>query len=171
MAGEQGKAIQKLFPNETWTSEKAGDNSYVYVASARKEDGAKDKEVYESDNMMAHTLAKESGADIFMLPERGDGKHPDCYFIDSTIEMKHVRGGRNKVGSNAIDALDQSQNVFLFIDKDISIDSCLAKIAGSVKTNRDSEKKDKKFVEPPKDARLYIFTQGKLYKNVWGDVL
>ena len=110
MAGEQGKAIQKLFPNETWTSERAG-SATVYIASARKEDGAKDKEVYKSDNMMAHTLAKESGADIFMLPERGDGKHPDCYFNGATIEMKHVQSVKpRKVGVNALRALEQSEN-------------------------------------------------------------
>lgn len=129
------------------------------------------KAVYESDKMMAHTLAKETGENVFMLPERGEGKHPDCFFKDSTMEMKHVRGGRDKVGKNAIEALSQSQNTFLFVDKNIPIDSCLSKIAGSVKTNRNSEKQNKKFVEPPKDALLYIFTQGRLYKNVWGDVL
>ena len=173
MAGKHGKTVKKLYPNETWTTEKAGEKSSVFVSSSRKEDGAKNPEVYASDKMMAVTLAKTTGEDVFMLPERNKaGKNPDCFFDGTTMEMKHVRGGRNKVGKNAIEALGQSKNTFLFVDKDIPIDSCLSKITGSVKMHRRGlSEKGETFVEPPKDARLYIFTQGKLYKNVWGDVL
>ncbi|MBQ6565618.1 MAG: hypothetical protein IJL80_01060 [Treponema sp.] len=163
----------ELYPNETWVSEKAGDKSSVFVSSAREADGAKDPAVYASDKLMATALAKATGKDVFMLPERNKGgKNPDCVFDGATMEMKHVRGGQRKVGVNALGALSQSKNVFLYVDKPISIESCLSGIRGTLTNSRNQAKRiGASFTEPKREGLLYIFTKGELHKCTWGDVL
>lgn len=172
-AGDGGKKAKELYPNETWTSEKVGGKSSLFVASAREADGAKDPAVYDSDKMMATSLAKATDKDVFMLPERNKGgKNPDCVFDGATMEMKHVRGGQRKVGVNAVGALSQSKNVFLYVDKPISIESCLSGIRGTLVNSRNQAKKNNtSFTEPKRDGLLYIFTKGELHKCTWNDVL
>ena len=166
------RIMQELYADEKWTSEKTEGGSTLFIAASRQEDGARDPDVYASDKMMAIILAKETGKDVFLLPERSPFRNPDCFFDGGTMELKHVRGGRNKVGKNAMEALKQSPNVFLFIDKNIPVDSCISKIAGSIQICRRSlAEKGKHFLEPPKDARLYLYTEGKLYEGTWADVL
>lgn len=172
-AGNDGKTLNKLYPNETWKSEKISDSASLFISSSREEDGAKDPAVYESDKMMASVLAKETGKDVFMLPERNKGgKNPDCYFEGATLEMKHVRGAQRKVGKNAVYALEQSENVFLYIDKSFSIEACLSGINGFYyRAKNQAEKDGLPFIEPNSQALLCIFVQGTLHRHTWGDVL
>ncbi len=167
------KLVLKNFPNDTFIKRKITDNSSLYVAKNRIKDGIKDITVYNSDKMMAETLVKETGLDFYMLSERGVGvKNPDGFFIDTTMEMKHVQGSLDKLGKNAIRALRQSENVFLYADRQFSEKDCVDKIRGSLNAKRGTAKRDGvKFIEPNKNALLYIFSDGKLYKLHWEDVL
>lgn len=163
--------VNKLYPDETWTTENIGGKAILFVSSARKADGAKDPIVYDSDTMIARTLARETGEDVYLLPERNVGaSNPDAFFIDGTMEFKHVHGNLNKVGKNAIKALGQSENVMLFTDKDFTITACLSKIKGSFDARLNTTNGGA-FTMPSKSARLYIYTGGKLYKYTWGDIM
>ena len=166
--------VKKNYPNDTFVRRKITDNASLYVAKNRIKAGVKDPLVYNSDKTMAETLAKETNIDFYLITEKGDAgiKHPDGFFMDATMEMKHVRGGIDKVGINAVKALDQAPNIFIYTDKPFAEDYCLSKIRGSLKARRDSHSKNgTKFTEPIPNGLLYIYTDGKLYKHTWADVL
>ncbi len=164
--------IGKQFPDEKWNEVPAGKSSSVFISSTRQKDGEKDPDVFASDKMMSLVLAEKTKKSVFMIPERGPNKKPDCVYDGDTIELKHVRGGQRKVGKNALLALPQSENVFLYVDKPFSIEGCLSSVKGCYDNNKKlAEKEGKKFIEPNKSARLYIFTQGQLYKYKWGDLI
>ena len=165
------KLVKKYYPNDTFVSKKITDTSRLYVSKARIKAGVKDPEVYNSDKLMAKFLSKETGLDFYMLTEKsGKGvKKPDGFYISATMEMKHIRGGIEKLGKRAIEALDQSGNVFIYCDNSFSEEACIRKIRGSVVAKRGDTKKV--FIEPNKDSLLYIYTNGTLYKHTWGDVL
>lgn len=122
---------------------------------------------------MAETLIKETGKDVYLLTENGGlgSKNPDGFYILDTIEMKHVRGGLEKLGKNSMKALSQSDNVFLYCDKSFSKEGCIKKIKGSLFAKQNEYKqKGEVFTMPPKDALLYIYTNGELLRMNWGDV-
>ena len=117
------KLVSRNYPNDSFVRRKITDNASLYVAKKRIKDGIKDIAVYESDKMMAETLVRETGLDFYMLPERGVGvKNPDGFFIDATMEMKNVTGSVKKVGTNAIRALKQSPNVFIYVGQNHQIE-------------------------------------------------
>lgn len=165
--------VKAKYPNEEFIKRKVSDTSNLYVAKNRIKDGMKDPLVYNSDKMMAVTLAKETGKDVYLLSERGVGvKNPDGFFDIATIEMKHVTGDLRRVGLNAVRSLKQSFNTFVYVEKDYSVKTCLDKISGALKNIRETTvKKGDVFIEPQENGLLYIFTQGTLYKYKWGDVL
>ncbi len=173
MQTDKSKEVaEKSFPSEKWSAISASSSTSVFIAATRQKDGKKDPAVYESDKMMALTLAEKSGMNVFMPPERRAGKNPDCLFDGKPLEMKHVRGDINKLGKNAIKALEQADNVFLFTDNAFSKEMCLTKIKGSIKAKRGTARqKGIIFQEPPKESILYIFTNNQLFKCTWGDVL
>ena len=86
--------------------------------------------------------------------------------------MKNVTGSVKKVGTNAIRALKQSPNVFIYVGQNHQIENCLSKIRGALIDIRQQAKKDgKEFIEPIAESKLLIYTEGKLYQKKWGDVL
>jgi hypothetical protein len=163
--------VKKKYPKEEFVSRKITKQSSLYVSKERIRAGAKDPLVYESDKMMATTIVKHTNRDFYMLSENGvfGVKSPDGFYKLSTIEMKHVTGSLKKVGVNAVRALRQSPNVFIYVDKNYSIEACLDKIRGSIKNTRAQMGKD--FIEPQKDDLLLIFTGDKLYEYTWNEVL
>lgn len=164
--------VKKLYPKDEFVGKKVSSSATLYVSKNRIRDGLKDITVYKSDKMMAISLAKEMGRDVYLLTERGSGKHPDAFFIDDTLEMKHVTGGLRRVGLNAVRSLKQSANTFIYIEKELPVGNCLEKIKGALKNIRQTVKQNGgQFVEPKKDGLLLVFTQGKLYKYKWADVL
>ena len=167
------KLVKKYYPNDPFVSQKISDTSRLYVSKERIKAGIKDPLVYKSDKMMASTLAKETGKDFYMLSENLIGTtNPDGFFIDNTIEMKNVNGSLRRVGLNAVRALKQAQNVFVFIQKDYPIEACLNKIKGTlIDTRQQMIKNGRKFIEPNPNGRLLIYTQGKLFEKTWQDVL
>ena len=158
-----------------WSTEKVTKSSSLHIAKERLEDGMKDPLVYGSDKMMAKTLARETGKDVWLLPERHKEKgtvNPDAFFDGKPLEMKHVYGERNKVGKNAVRALEQAKDVFLYVDKNFGINDCISKIKGSLFAREQDAKKqgDKPFVRPESGHNLYIFTQKTLYVFDWKDI-
>ena len=161
--------------NGIWKTEKVTKKSCIHIAKERLEDGMKDPLVFGSDKMMAKTLAKYSGKDVWLLPENHKEKgmvNPDAFFEGATLEMKHVRGDRRKVGLNACRALHQSENVFLYVEKEIPIDVCLRTISGTLKNIKEQALKNgNEFIGPNSNGKLLIFTNGMLYNYIWDDVL
>ena len=143
MKNDSKEVAEKLFPSEKWTAVSASSSASIFISETRRKDGKKDMAVYESDKMMALTLAEKSGKNVFMPPERSKGKNPDCIFDGDFLEMKHVRGDQRKVGKNAINALSQSENVFLYIDKPTSIEECLSSVKGYYSNNKKKSNKRK----------------------------
>lgn len=170
---ETAKLVKKNYPKDTFVSKKITDNSRLYVSKERIKAGIKDPNVYKSDKLMAITLIKKTNRDFYMLAENLVGfANPDGFFIDDTIEMKNVSGSLRRVGLNAVRALRQSKNVFVFVQQDYSIESCLNRIKGAlVDTRQQMLKNGGKFIEPEPDAKLLIYTQGKLFYQKWSDVL
>ncbi len=170
---ETAKLVKKNYPNDTFIRRKLSDNASLYISKERIRAGIKDPLVYKSDKMMATTLARMTGRDFYMLSENKVGvANPDGFFIDNTIEMKHVRAGIEKLGKNAIHALKQSENVFLYCDRSFSKKDCIDKIRGSLYAKKGTANKNGlDFTEPNKNSLLYIYTDGKLYKLHWGDTL
>ena len=159
--------------SKVWHREKVSGDADLYVAQERLEAGMKDPAVYASDRMMAKTLARETGKDVYLLPEnKKNSANPDGFFNGGTIEFKHVIGKRDKIGKNAVRGLEQSENVFLYIEKNFGIDDCVSKVKGSIKARINESKKEgsKPFDFPDMNRKLYIYTQGKLYVFNWGDV-
>lgn len=165
--------VKKNYPSDTFIRRHISNKASLYVSKERIKAGIKDPLVYNSDKMMATILAKETGKDFYLLSENLVGiANPDGFYIDDTLEMKNVSGSLRKVGSNAIRALRQSQNVFVFVQKDYPIEACLNKIKGSIIDTRQQLKNaGSKFIEPSPEKRLFIYTQGKLYEKKWKDVL
>ena len=163
--------VKQKYPKEDFVSRKITKLSSLNISKDRIREGVKDPLVYESDKMMAETLVKKTDRDFYMLSESGafGVKSPDGFYKLSTIEMKHVTGSLKKVGVNAVRALRQSPNVFIYVDKNYSIEACLDKIRGSIKNTRAQMGKD--FIEPQKDDLLLIFTGDKLYEYTWNEVL
>lgn len=133
----------------------------------------KDPLVYGSDKFMAKVLAMETGKDVYLLPEINKGNsNPDGFFNGDTIELKHVTGKRDKIGKNAIKGLNQSDNVFLYIEQNYGINDCISKVKGSFEARLSDSKKEnhKPFNLPNENSKLYIYTQGKLYIFSWKDI-
>ena len=165
------KLVKKYYPEDTFIQRKISDSGSLYVSKERIKSGIKDPAVYNFDKLMATTLVKEKGLDLYLLTENGGligTKHPDGFYIEETIEMKHVTGSLRKVGVNAVRALKQSPNVFVYVDNNYSINACLEKIHGSIKNTR--VQMGEIFIEPNKDSLLLIFTNGKLYEYTWSEV-
>ena len=140
MKNDSKEVAEKLFPSEKWTAVSASSSASIFISETRRKDGKKDMAVYESDKMMALTLAEKSGnvfySEEFAFAVNIEGKNPDCIFDGDFLEMKHVRGGQRKVGKNAINSLSQSENVFLYIDKPTSIEECLSSVKGYYSNNK-----------------------------------
>ena len=156
-----------------WETERITKSASVHIAKERIADGIKDPLVYSSDKMMAKTLARETGKDVWLLSERNKGSvNPDAFIDGRTIEFKHVRGGRRKVGLNACRSLLQSENVFLYVEQNIPEKSCLSAIKGALYNTRQQAVKNKiQFIEPNPDGLIFIYTEGKLSQFTWKDVL
>ena len=167
------KLVSEKYPNEQFVKRKITDESSLFVSKERIKAGIKDTLVYNWDKMMSTVLIKETNKDFYLIAENKVGvTNPDGFYIADTIEMKHVRGGLDKLGKNAITALKQSNNVFLYADNNFSKDACIKKIRGSVRAKRAESLQNKKiFNEPNKDSLLYIFSNGNLYKLKWEEVL
>lgn len=165
------KLVSKKYPNDVFVKRKITDNANLYIAEERIKAGIKDPVVYESDKMMATTLIKETGKDVYLLTEKGGLgiKNPDGFYTVDTIEMKHVTGSLRKVGVNAVRALKQSDNVFIYVDNNYSIEACLERIKGAIKNTR--QQFGSEFIEPSPKGLLYIYTQEKLFERNWSDIL
>lgn len=163
--------VKQKYPKEDFVSRKITKLSSLKISKDRIREGAKDPLVYESDKMMAETLVKKTNRDFYMLSENGafGVKSPDGFYKLSTIEMKHVTGSLRKVGVNAVRALKQSPNVFVYVDNNFSINACLEKIRGTIKNTR--AQMGNKFIEPNKNDLLLIFTNNELYEYTWREVL
>lgn len=170
--GKIKKRAPKSPESKMWHKEKVSKNSNLYIAQERLDAGMKDPAVYSSDKMMAKTLARETGKDVYLLPETNkDSPNPDGFFDGKPIEFKHVIGGMDKVGKNAIKALKQSQNIFLYIKQDLSYKSCLDKIKGSLKAYIGTSKSnDLPYIMPDKEAFIYMYTEGEIHVAKWKDV-
>jgi hypothetical protein len=57
----------------------------IYISGTRQKDGQKDPAVFESDKMMAGVLAEKTKKSVFMIPERGPNKKPDCVYDGDTM--------------------------------------------------------------------------------------
>lgn len=165
--------VKAKYPNEEFVKRKVSDTSNLYVTKNRIKDGMKDPLVYNSDKMMAVTLAKETGKDVYLLSERGVGvKNPDGFFDIATIEMKHVTGDLDKLGKNAIRALKQSENIFLYADKNFTKENCIRKIRGSLLAKQgELRQKGEKFIPPDANGLVYIYTNKELLKLTWREIL
>lgn len=171
-ADETASLVKKLYPDEKFAEKKVTDKASLFVSHQRIKEGLKDPLVYNSDKMMAKTLAQLSGKDFYLISEnKNDQKNPSGFFISNTMEMKHVHGGLEKVGKNAIKALRQSENVFLYLDRDFSLEAVKIKIHGSLAARKATAIKNKEnFKMPNGSSLLYIYTDGKLYELAWKDV-
>lgn len=168
------KLVKKYYPKDTFVSKKISETSKLYVSKERIKSGVKDPFVYNSDKLMAKTLSKKTGLDVYMLTENGRVgiKHPDGFFKISTIEMKHIRGGLNKLGRRSVEALEQSENVFLYCDQSFSKEACIRKIRGSILARKhELEAKGLQFTEPDRNSYVYIYTGDELYEMTWSEIL
>ncbi len=77
-----------------------------------------------------------------------------------------------KVWANAINALSQSNNIFLYVEAPFEINTCIEKIKGSIFDARNTAiKNGKNFIAPDKNGLVLIFTKEKLYSLTWKDIL
>ncbi len=162
---EEQKQLEELYPNEKWdwnNGEKASDKSSVFVSSTRAIDEQKRSDIFNSDKEMTMMIARELQRNVYMLPEdnRTKGsKNPDIILNGKTMEMKRVKGSRNRIGINAVNALKQSPNVFIYTQGDLSVKSCLDKIKREVKARVKEGTNTKRLFDP--NALLYI--EGSTY--------
>ena len=172
-SGEVEERNPILDKSKMWFKEKVTKDCNLYIAQGRLEAGMKDPLVYGSDKLMAKVLARETGKDVYLLPEINKGNsNPDGFFNGDTIEFKNVRGSQRKVGSNAVSALQQAKNVFVYVEKNFDIKTCTEKINGSYyDTKQNYLKKNIPFSEADLEANLYIYTNNTLYTFKWSDVL
>ena len=172
---EEQKQLEELYPNEKWdwnSGEKASDKSSVFVAPSREDASHKSNNataVFEQEKEMAAKLAEELKRNVYLIPENSSQlriKQPDAMLNGQTLEMKRVTGSRDKIGANVLKALKQSDNVFLYIENNTPIKSCLDKIYGSLKSHG---KKEEKLLN--RNGKLYIYTESKLYTFTWKAII
>src|SRR5574344_2640288 len=114
-----------ILVNDTWTEEDG-----VFISDKRKEDGKKAKETYNNDLFIAKQFAKARKEPIYMIPERSKGSNPDCIFNGEYLEMKFVHGNRRAVQSKTMEGLNQANNVYSYIEQNLTEKECFNSIRG-----------------------------------------
>ena len=161
----------KEIVNDKWQIEKTGKKSNLFIGSKRFEDSLKNKDtkrIFEADKKMATALSSITQENVYLIEERKPSKNPDCIFVNKYMEMKLVSGNIKKVSRRAFEGLEQSNNVFLYVEQNFAIDDCLRKIHGDL---LDKKRKNKSFILPQPEGFLWIYINGILFKKTWADVL
>ena len=114
---------------------------------------------------IAKHLARVSKKPVYLIPERNEGKNPDTIFKGAYCEMKFVHGGRKAVKNNVFDGLKQAQNIYCFVERNISAESCFSAIHGELLIRQREGKPI-----PDKSCIVYIITLGKLYTKRLGEL-
>ena len=103
-------------------------------------------------------LARISEEPVYLIPERNEGKNSDTIFKGAYCEMKFVHGGQRAVKANVFEGLKQAKNVYCFVERNFSAESCFSAIHGELLVRQ--RKGDP---IPDKSCIVYIITEGKLY--------
>lgn len=143
----------KVLVDDKWVEDEG-----VIISSKRFEDGLKSAKVYKNDLYIAKQLARISEEPVYLIPERNEGKNSDTIFKGAYCEMKFVHGGQRAVKANVFEGLKQAKNVYCFVERNFSAESCFSAIHGELLVRQ--RKGDP---IPDKSCIVYIITEGKLY--------
>lgn len=156
------QAVEELFgKGEIETALKISDN--LFISKKRYEEGHKGNNlpVYEKELAMAEMMAA-AGHVIFMLPEEGEGKHPDAIMDGFRSELKEVTGSRNKIGRNFLKSQKQANTSILrMAGADVTLEECVSKIYGSIKSAVKNFDEGKKY-----GCWIFLDKKGPYFINV-----
>lgn len=150
----------KVLVDDKWVEDEG-----VIISSKRFEDGLKSAKVYKNDLYIAKQLARISEEPVYLIPERNEGKNSDTIFKGAYCEMKFVHGGQRAVKANVFEGLKQAKNVYCFVERNFSAESCFSAIHGELLVRQ--RKGDP---IPDKSCIVYIITEGKLYTKRLGEL-
>ena len=150
----------KVLVDDKWIEDEG-----VIISSKRFEDGFKSEKVYKNDLYIAKQLARISEEPVYLIPERNEGKNSDTIFKGAYCEMKFVHGGRRAIKDNVFEGLKQAKNVYCFVERNFSGESCFSAIHGEL-----LERQRKGDPIPDKSCIVYIITEGKLYTKRLGEL-
>ena len=150
----------KVLVDDKWVEDEG-----VIISSKRFEDGLKSAKVYKNDLYIAKQLARISEEPVYLIPERNEGKNSDTIFKGAYCEMKFVHGGRRAIKDNVFEGLKQAKNVYCFVERNFSAESCFSAIHGEL-----LERQRKGDPTPDKSCIVYIITEGKLYTKRLGEL-
>ena len=150
----------KVLVDDKWVEDEG-----VIISSKRFEDGLKSEKVYKNDLYIAKQLARISEEPVYLIPERNEGKNSDTIFKGAYCEMKFVHGGRRAIKDNVFEGLKQAKNVYCFVERNFSAESCFSAIHGEL-----LERQRKGDPTPDKSCIVYIITEGKLYTKRLGEL-
>lgn len=150
----------KVLVDDKWVEDEG-----VIISSKRFEDGLKSEKVYKNDLYIAKQLARISDEPVYLIPERNEGKNSDTIFKGAYCEMKFVHGGRRAIKVNVFEGLKQAKNVYCFVERNFSAESCFSAIHGEL-----LERQRKGDPTPDKSCIVYIITEGKLYTKRLGEL-
>ena len=136
-----------LFPKEKWNKV---DNN-VYVAESRTPVNKNQKEVFDKEINMAK-IASKYGHTSYLLPEKGDGKHPDTLFDNVLTDFKKVSGNIKTIGKRFAEGMKQADQVFMQIDSKYTIQEIKNKLQGEVIANK------------LKAGKVFIYLDGNFYE-------
>ena len=150
----------KVLVDDKWVEDEG-----VIISSKRFEDSLKSAKVYKNDLYIAKQLARISEEPVYLIPERNEGKNSDTIFKGAYCEMKFVHGGRRAIKDNVFEGLKQAKNVYCFVERNFSAESCFSAIHGELLVRQ--RKGDP---IPDKSCIVYIITEGKLYTKRLGEL-
>lgn len=121
-------AAKKMFPDEVWEEKVCG----VFVAQSRKPKNKDQKRIFDKEFKAANIAAK-NGHIVYLLPEKGGGKHPDAIMDGIPTEFKILTGGRNAISDNLRKGLKQGKSIFIKTNTIITVQEAKSIIHGRLK--------------------------------------
>ena len=130
------KETNRLYPNEKWVQK----GNSVFIPASRENKTIKRNGKFNVNELAklnteiksAKILAKY-GHTVYFTPETNTGKQFDV-IVDGTLktEIKTINGNRNTIGKEFKKSFSQSNNVFLDLFTDESVDSIKSKLRGEL---------------------------------------
>lgn len=138
---------KKMFPNEKWEERYKN----VFIAGNRNPMNKNQKSIFEKEFNTAK-IASDNGHVIYMLPEKGEGKHPDTVMDNVLTDFKKVTGNIKTIGQRFVEGMEQGKNIYMQIESDYTFEQIRNKLKGE------------KMAHHYKNGKVFIYLKEKEFE-------
>jgi hypothetical protein len=116
------------FPQEQWIQI----DTAIFLAHSRLSISSNQRDILKKEIAQARILT-ERGSSVYLIPEKGEGKHPDAVVDGHIMEFKTITGNIGRIEEHYLAARAKARRVFFKIDSDLSRKDVLSRLIACIR--------------------------------------